>query len=152
MRYDKLSRFTLVLTHVIYIARNEILPKIYSLVWIVVAFFLHLSALSFLLVPLFSLFRFKKNTYMIVLFFSFLIGILFKIEWIDLLLNIKILPDHYLYYIRSGRIQHEPVITWLTKFIFIPFYIFSITQLIDKNKLTTTEEKFFLVGFLSVLD
>jgi hypothetical protein len=81
---------------------------------------------------------------------SCLIGITFKIEWIDFLLNIQQIPNHYLNYVESGRVTYDvPFFRVLSKYIFIPFYLFALLQVIGKNKLTTIEEKLFLVGFLS---
>jgi hypothetical protein len=91
----------------------------------------------------------KIKTYVLILLSSFLIGLIFKMEWMDLLLNIKWVPAHYLHYIQSGRIEYVQLSRVFSKYIFIPFYLFSIIQLIEKNKLTAIEDKLFLVGFLS---
>jgi hypothetical protein len=124
--------------------------KIHSIIVVFFASLMHTSALIFLVIHfVFSFYTTQKTIYFLMLMLSFIIGFLFKIEWVDLLLNVDFLPPHYLYHIQSGRIEYSLISRLLTKYIFIPFYLLSIIQCVGKNSLTKIETHLFFIGFLS---
>jgi hypothetical protein len=123
--------------------------KLPSIILILIASRIHLSALGFFVIYLIRLFYTEKQSvYYILLVVSIALGLLFKIEWLNILLNIKILPWEYLNYI-NNEIEYQNISRVLTKYIFIPFYLFAIISLVGKNKLTKKESMLFFIGFIS---
>jgi hypothetical protein len=124
--------------------------KLSSIILILIASRIHFSALVFFAIYFIRLFYTEKQRgYYILLAVSIAFGLLFKIEWLNILLNIKFLPWGYLNYISSGGIEYRDIYRVLTKYIFIPFYLLGIISLIGKNKLTKQESMLFFIGFIS---
>jgi hypothetical protein len=124
--------------------------KISSIMLILIVSRIHFSALVFFAIYFIRLFYTEKQRiYYVLLIVSIAFGLLFRIEWLNILLNIKFLPWGYLNYIRSGNMEYRNISRILTKYIFIPFYLLAIISLVGKNKLTKKESILFFIGFIS---
>jgi hypothetical protein len=124
--------------------------KLFSIMLILIASRIHFSALAFFAIYFIRLFYTEKQwVYYILLAVSITFGLLFKIEWLNILLDIKFLPWGYLNHIRSGGVGYRDISRVLTKYIFMPFYLFAIISLVGKNKLTKRESILFFIGFIS---
>jgi hypothetical protein len=122
--------------------------KLYSIIIIAIASLLHTSALVLYFIYFITLFYTEKKWfYYVLLPFSFIFGFTFKIEWLNILNDFTPIGS-YAWYIQSGGIDYLPIIVKLTKYIYIPFYIFSITYIVGKNKLTKQESIIFFIGFI----
>jgi hypothetical protein len=124
--------------------------KLSSIISILIASRIHFAALVFFAIYVIRLFYTEKQRlYYIFLIVSIAFGLLFKIEWLNILLNIKFLPWGYLNYISNGTIEYQNISRILTKYIFIPFYLLASISLVGKNKLTKKESILFFIGFIS---
>lgn len=118
------------------------------LIYTLVASLIHISACLFLLL---YFFYWVKHIplwgYKLMLVVSFFLGVFFKMEWLNYIPN-EYLPQSYAWHIQGGAVQETGVVVRLTKYIFIPFYWWSIS-LVKKNKLSDSNLILYNIGFFS---
>lgn len=121
--------------------------RIESIILILLASSIHFCALIFFSVFLLKkVHRLKMKTMFLILCLSIVLSILINTN--SLFLFDFLIPDIYKKFIIAGTIEDRSVLLKITKYIFIPFFMFSLLKSADFN-LNKKQMILFQIGFLS---
>lgn len=99
--------------------------KIKGLIFIILAFFIHQSAIVLLILYAYKFFLriFSYKALLVCLLAAFLCSLVLKID--SLVFILPFLSADYAWHIEGGAVEETGLITKLTKYIFIPLYLLS---------------------------
>lgn len=121
--------------------------KIKGLLFILLAFLIHKASVVFLIIPLFNnkVSFLSKKKLLFLMLACFIIGFIIDINL--LLKLIPILPDNYALHITGGYVQEQELLFKLTKYIYLPIYLFSIKHKYDKASISIQLYNWGIISF-----